>query len=199
MLLFAREKLAFLAVPKTGSTAWAEALGDRADMVLRGPPALRHITLRRFRNRLLPILERSGVTGIETVAVIREPEAWLGSWYRYRARPALDGLPVSTRGISFETFVTAYLAEDRPPYADLGAQARFVAPGRDGRGVDYLFRHDAPAALAAFLEARLGGPIALPVRNVSPPMALDLSAATRARLRRERAEDFALYEALAAS
>ncbi|TCP40818.1 gamma-glutamyl kinase [Rhodovulum marinum] len=198
MLLFARERLALLAVPKTGSTAWAAALGERADMVVRAPPPLKHMTLRRFRTRLVPVLERAGLTGIETVAVIRQPEEWLGSWYRYRARPALAGRAASTRGISFEDFVIAYLGTDRPAYADLGSQSRFVAPGSDRRGVDHLFRYDDPKALLDFMQTRLGEPIKLPRRNASPTAPLNLSAATRARLRRERAEDFALYDALGA-
>ncbi|TCO72426.1 gamma-glutamyl kinase [Rhodovulum euryhalinum] len=198
MLLFVRERLAVLAVPKTGSTALAAALCDRADMVVRAPPRLKHVTLRRFRARLLPLVEEAGITGIETAAVIREPEDWLRSWYRYRQRPALDGKPTSTRGIGFDAFVRAYLAETRPPWADLGSQARFVAPGRDGRGVDHLFRHDDPDALIAFLESRLGGPITLPRSNRSPVMDTALSRETRAMLRTARAEDFLLYEALAA-
>ncbi|MGC9419159.1 MAG: gamma-glutamyl kinase [Rhodovulum sp.] len=199
LLLFARERLALLAVPKTGSTAWAAALGPRADMVMRAPPPLKHMTLRRFRNRLLPLLEQAGVTDVETVAVVRQPEDWLGSWYRYRARPALNGRDTSTLGISFDDFVNAYLGTDRPAYARLGSQARFVAPAKDGRKVDHLFRYEDQERLVEFMQARLGVPVDLPRRNASRPAALDLSEATRARLRRQRSEDFALYEELAVS
>lgn len=199
MLLFARERLALLAVPKTGTTAWETALADHADMVLRAPPALKHMTLARFQRAVLPMVEKAGVNGVETLAVIREPEDWLGSWYRYRRRPALDGKPVSTRAVSFDAFVRAYLGEDRPAYADLGSQARFLKPAEGQRAIDHLFRHDAPETLRAFVEARLGMRVTLARKNESEPVALDLSPATRALLRRERAEDFALYETQAVS
>ncbi|SIO15673.1 hypothetical protein SAMN05444722_0641 [Rhodovulum sp. ES.010] len=199
MLLFAREKIVLLSVPKTGTSAWAAALGAQASLVLRAPPALKHMPLRRFRRRLLPLLEASGVTGLEIVAVMRAPEDWLGSWYRYRRRPALNGQPASTGSVSFDAFVRAYLAEDRPAYADLGSQARFLDPGDSGPPVDHLFRYENPGALVAFLESRLGRRIDLPRRNRSPAMPLALSPATRTRLRAERAADFALYESIAAA
>lgn len=199
MLLFAKEKLVFLSVPKTGSSAWSAALGDRADMVLRAPPALKHMTLQRFRRRIEPLFASAGVTGLQVVAVMREPEDWLGSWYRFRQRPALDGQPASTRGVGFDAFVRAYLAEDRPAFADLGSQARFLDPGNTGPPAEHLFRYADSGALIDFIEARLGDRITLPRRNASPRMALTLSDETRAMLRHARAADFALYETLAMS
>ena len=41
MLVFYKERLAFLAVPKTGSTAYHTALRDRADLVVTDPPDLK--------------------------------------------------------------------------------------------------------------------------------------------------------------
>ncbi|MBN2905251.1 MAG: gamma-glutamyl kinase [Rhodobacteraceae bacterium] len=194
MLLFAKQRLVLLAVPKTGSTAWTAALASRADMVFRGPPGIKHMSLRRYQRHIAPLLETAGAPALETVAVIREPEDWLGSWYRYRQRPAVEGQPVSTKGVSFDAFVQAYLCDDRPAYADLGRQARFVAPIKGRRGVDHLFRYDDPDGLRRFVEGRLGGPITLPRRNESPVMALTLSAQTRALLRRDCAADYALYD-----
>lgn len=194
MLLFVKEKISFLSVPKTGTTAWHAALGMRADLAMRAPPAMKHMTLRRWQTMLQPALERAGVHGIETVAVIREPEDWLGSWYRYRQRPSLAGTPVSTRGLSFEDFVRAYLDEDRPPFADIGSQARFLTPAPGGRPLDRLFRHDDPATLRKFVEARLDQRVHLARRNESPPMTLALSRGTRAQLQRACRADYELYE-----
>ncbi len=48
MLVFTKERLAFLAVPKTGSTAYHSALAARADMVVTAPPELKHANLFRY-------------------------------------------------------------------------------------------------------------------------------------------------------
>lgn len=199
MLLFAKEKLALLAVPKTGTSAWHAALGPTADLAFRSPPPLKHMPLRRFQRTVGPMLKRAGIEEIETVAVIREPESWLGSWYRYRQRLGLEGQPESTRGVSFDAFVRAYLSDDRPAYANLGSQARFVTPRHGGRRIDRLFRYEDQGAFLSFLEARLGRAVQLPRRNVSPEMELKLSAETRALLHAARAEDFALYQGLFAA
>jgi len=199
MLIFTEEKLVLLAVPKTGTTAWEAVLGARADIVLRAPPRMKHMTLARFQAVLLPQLERAGCHGLETAAVLRAPEDWLGSWYRYRQRPALDGTPASTQGIPFEAFVQAYLSDDRPAYADLGHQARFVRPKPGHPAVDHLFRYEDQAGLAAFLASRLGPVAAPPRRNASQDQILSLSETTRDQLRRDRAADFALYEGISPS
>ncbi len=42
MLVFFKERLAFLSVPKTGTTAYETALRSRADLVISEPPMLKH-------------------------------------------------------------------------------------------------------------------------------------------------------------
>lgn len=196
MLVFWDERLVFLATPKTASTAVEVALESLASVAVQRPKELKHTPAGRYRRFLQPFLERaSGGASFTVVALMREPIDWLGSWYRYRQRDDIADPAKSTAGMSFEAFVEGWLADPRPPFADVGSQARFLS--WDGRpGVDRVFRYEALGGFIAFLEDRLRCEIVLPTINVSPPGALDLSEATKARLRRRAAEDFRLYESL---
>lgn len=98
MLVFWKENLVFLAVPKTGTTAIEGALSPKAAMVLRDPPQIKHAPLYRYGRFLQPMFEKAGGKNPETIAVIRDPVEWLSSWYRYRNRHALVGHKNSTRG-----------------------------------------------------------------------------------------------------
>lgn len=129
------------------------------------------------------------------VALMREPIDWLGSWYRYRQRDAIPIKERSTRGMDFDSFVTAHLANPCPGFADVGSQARFLDPG-NGPGIDRVFRYENIGAFIEFLEDRLDFEIILPRLNVSPEGSTQLAPETEARLRRERAADFALYATL---
>ncbi|MFE3835678.1 hypothetical protein [Pseudogemmobacter sonorensis] len=223
MLVFWEARLVFLATPKTGSTAIAEALESRAAISVQRPPLLKHTTVHRFRRFLGPYLEAASKDEWCVVALMREPRDWLGSWYRFRQRPDQTDARKSTRGMDFDSFVEAWCAPTRPAFADVGSQARFLRP-RQGQGVDRLFRYEDMAGFTAFLAERLDGAgsgpeaaapgtagsgaagsgvagsgtggIALPRVNVSPEADLALSPATEARLREVAAEDFALYESL---
>jgi len=196
MLIFWEQRLAILATPKTGSTAIEVALSPLAAISVERPPALKHTTAFRFQRFLRPWLERSAGAPFTVAALMREPLDWLGSWYRYRQREDIDGDPNSTAGLDFEAFVEGYLADPRPAWADVGSQARFLE-GKDGRGVDALFRYEAIEGFVAFLEDRLGCAIELPRVNVSPARPLGLSEGVRARLTARLADDYALYRRIA--
>ncbi len=197
LLVFYKERLVLLAVPKTGTTALHAALRDRADMVVSAPPELKHAPLYRYDRFFRPMFEKACKTGMDTIAVMREPVGWLGSWYRYRRRPAMQGHPNATHDISFDDFVQAYARGARPGFANVGSQARFLAPRPGGAGVTHLFRYESPARLLDFLADRLGGIPDLPRKNVSPEMTLDLSPGTNSKFRRKCAEEFALYQSIA--
>ena len=194
MLVFWKARLVLLAVPKTGSSAYETALAPHASMTVLDPPELKHAPVYRYNRFFRPMFEKMGHDHMELVAVIREPVSWLGSWYRYRQRDFLDGRPTSTRGISFDAFVQAYCTGERPPFANVGSQAKFVEPRPNGTEVSRLFRYENQAGLIAFLEDRLGVSVDLPRENVSPRGDLGLSAETEAKLRRRCAADFALWD-----
>ena len=121
MLIFYKERLAFLSVPKTGTTAYETALRDRADMVISEPAMLKHAPVYRYNRFLRPMFTNVCDVELELLAVMREPISWLGSWWRYRQRPFMKGKPNSTQGISFDDFVLAYLKGKKPGFADVGA------------------------------------------------------------------------------
>ena len=194
MLISIDKRLAFLAMPKTGTTSLHKALARHCEIRFGRSPRPKHMNQRVFEEFMLPYLREIGAGDTETFCVIREPVDWLGSWYRYRSRAKPDKAPRSTQGISFEDFVEGYLAKPQPVYAKVGRPTRFVA-GMSGKpAVTHMFRYENIAGMVAFLEKRFGKTIRMPKVNVSPSAGeMTLSPALRARLEIERAEDFALY------
>lgn len=195
MLVFWKERLVLLAVPKTGTTALHRALGPKASMVWRDPPNLKHTPVQRFARFVEPMFAQAGGAGFETVASVRHPVDWLSSWYRYRHRDDLVGHPNSTRGISFDAFVTEYTKAKPAPFAALGSQARFVRNKDHSIGVTHLFRYEQQDKLFAFLEDRLGARLDVQRLNVSPAMEVGLSPDVAALVARECADEFAVWEA----
>lgn len=194
MLVFWEQRLAFLATPKTGSTAIAAALESLAAVSVQRPPLLKHTTVHRYRRFIGPFLEAASKDSFTLVALMREPADWLGSWYRFRQREETEAAK-STRDISFDDFVRAWCQDPRPEFADVGSQGKFLRP-RQGVGVDRLFRYEEIGTFVHFLEERLGCEIILPRLNVSPLGATEMTAATAALLREVAVEDFALYQTL---
>lgn len=197
MLVFMKEKLVILAVPKTGTTALSEALSTQADIVVNNPPELKHAPVFRYNRFFRPMFEKAcGVEDLDIMAVMREPVDWLGSWYRYRRRDFMKGKPNATHDISFDEFVLEYCKEDRRGFANVGSQAKFLEPRPNGTEVTHLFRYENQGAIKAFLEERLNVSLDLPQSNVSPKMDLHLSPDVLKTLREQRAEEFDLYNSL---
>lgn len=194
MLVFWKEKLVFLAVPKTGTTALEAALAPHAAIVIRDPPELKHSAVYRYRRWLQPFFEKAGGQTMETMAVVRHPVDWLKSWYKYRHRDGLVGHPNSTRDIDFDTFVDDFCRADPPPHAKVGSQAKFLLEESGSLGVDHLFQYEDQGRLMTFLEARLGLRPEVRRLNVSPALTLELSPETHQRLLRKRPEEFAVWE-----
>jgi hypothetical protein len=196
MLVFYKERLAFLSVPKTGTTAYETALAPHADMVITEPPMLKHAPVYRYNRFIRPMFERVCDVELEVMAVMREPVSWLGSWYRYRQRPFMQGKPNSTHDISFDDFVLAYMKGNKPGFADVGSQAQFLKSQPNGTGVTHLFRYEDQPALLGFLQERLDVTLSLGRENVSPQMELALSKDVADRFRRKCADEFELYHSI---
>ncbi|WP_050602518.1 sulfotransferase family 2 domain-containing protein [Ruegeria sp. 6PALISEP08] len=195
MLVFYEERLAFLAVPKTGSTAYHTALRDRADLVVTHPPELKHATVRRYDRFFQNIFQKVCHTEMEIIAIVREPIDWLGSWYRFRGRDDLQGHPRSTRDMSFDRFVQAYMQSPRPDFADVGSQSKFFQTRSSSTGTILTFKYDHQDKILDFLQTRLNTQIALQQENVSPLKDLSLSPETEVQFRETHAAEFALYDA----
>ncbi|WP_299141073.1 gamma-glutamyl kinase [uncultured Tateyamaria sp.] len=196
MLVFYKANLAFLSVPKTGTTAYENALRDHADMVISEPPTLKHAPVYRYNRFVRPMFVNVCKVELELMAVMREPISWLGSWWRYRQRPFMAGRPNATHDVSFDDFVQAYMKGKKPSFADVGSQLKFLETQPNGVGVTHLFRYEDQARLQSFLTDRLGVSFDLGRANVSPSVPMSLSPDVEEKLRRKCADEFALYESI---
>ncbi len=197
MMIFCKEKLVFLAVPKTGSTAIEAALAPFASASFVRPPEIKHMTHKRFNRFLRPWLAMEGVHDVKTIAVMREPVSWLGSWYRYRARDALKGHINSTATISFDKFVEAYLmTENRPAFAMIGSQAQQLSRKQGEIEIDHLFRYEEIGRLMKFLEERFGSTLVLRRFNVSPQLDISLSTTVLQKFQDKYPRDFETYDGI---
>lgn len=197
MLVFYKERLVFLSMPKTGSTAYQTALSPHADFVITDPPQLKHAPIYRYNRFFQPMFEKACKVEMETLAVMREPISWLGSWYRYRQRPFMKDNTNSTAGISFDEFVQTYMEGQSAGFANVGVQSRFLQPRPKGSPVTHLFRYEDQPRLIAFLENRLGLQIKLEKENVSPQIELQLSSGVESTFRTKFASEFNLYDSIA--
>ncbi|RYU57747.1 hypothetical protein EWI61_12165 [Methylolobus aquaticus] len=196
MLISTQYKFAFLCMPKAASTSVDSALRPYSEIITRG--RYKHMNYRQFERFFLPLLRARGkARAIETLCIVREPIGRLESWYRYRSRLDPNGSgPLgkhSTRDITFDQFVEAYLSSAPPEFARIGRQCDFVFNKRGKVGVKRLFALENMERLAAFLETLLGQSISIPILNKSPALPINLSPDLTQRLRKALAEDYALY------
>lgn len=196
MLVFYKAKLAFLSVPKTGTTAYEASLREYADLVISEPPILKHAPVYRYNRFIRPMFVQVCETELEIMAVMREPISWLGSWWRYRQRPFMQGKPNATHGVSFDEFVLAYMKGNSPGFADVGSQLKFLEAQPNGTAVSHLFRYENQASLNRFLRDRLGVNVELTRKNVSPDIPVVLSRDIEDRFRRKFSDEFALYDSI---
>lgn len=196
MLIFWKARLVFLAVPKTGTSAYESALGNKASAIISDPPELKHAPFYRYCRFIRPAYRQVMKVEMETMAVIREPVSWLGSWYRYRKRPFMKGRQNSTHDIDFDTFLNEHLCGAPPSRANVGRQSRFVSPTKDGDHITHLFRYEDQEKILDFLQERLKCKINLGTRNASPPEHLHYSPKTHAKLERKYAHEFELWNGL---
>lgn len=193
MLVFFKERLVLFSVPKTGTTALQTALRDRAEIVIANPPELKHTPLYRYNQFFKPMFSEVSSDEMETMAVVREPIDWLGSWYRYRRRQYMKGRPNSTHEVSFDDFVLAYMKAPRPGFANVGSQERFLRPPTGSAPVTHLFKYDSLPLAIQYLEGRLSVKLTLERENLSPEMALYLSPEIERKFRQHHARDFEIY------
>lgn len=194
MLVFWKENLVLLAVPKTGSTALEGALAPRASLVLRDPPELKHAPCYRYKRFLKPLFKQVGGQNPELMAIVRNPIDWLGSWYRYRTRDDLIGHENSTHNVSFDDFVHEYCKGSPAPFAKVGSQSRFLRINDGEIGAQHLFQYEQWDKVITYLEERLAMTITLKQKNVSPKMDLQLSDAVASKLRDKRSDEFEVWD-----
>ena len=69
MFVILQQKLAFLAIPKTGTTSIEKALRGEADIIMRKPPQVKHMTVMTFESFIRPYLKKIGVYKLVQIAV----------------------------------------------------------------------------------------------------------------------------------
>jgi len=182
-----------LSMPKTGSTALQSHFGRHAQVVVRNPPGMKHMTAGTFEEVFTPWFERFGFArdSYETVALVRHPVDRARSWWRYRARPQVQGRPNYTGDMTFDEFAER-LVDGR---ITLGTAHNFVTGARGEVIVDRLYRHEHLEQAATWMAERLGVPVPdLRAVNASPPRTGELSPAVHRRLEEHLAADVAIYE-----
>ena len=83
---------------------------------------------------------------------------------------------------------------DKPPFANVGSQAKFLEPRPNGVRINHLFRYENQPALRAFVEDRLSVTLDLPRTNVSPKLDLEISQEVVQRFRRKCAAEYEIWE-----
>lgn len=194
MLLFANANLVLFSMPKTGSTAYHSLLRNKADIAFSGRQDCKHMNVRRYERFIAPYVNEVLKAQPETVAVMRDPLAHLGSWFRYRQRPSIKSSPKSTAGISFDEFLLAYMRnKNRPALANVGSQFGFVSTSRGEIGVTHLFAYEKGDLLSKFLQKRLKTDCTTEMLNISPKIELTVKPEIEEQLRKHLAKDFALH------
>lgn len=200
MLVLQKAGLVYLANPKTATQSLRATLGPFAKATPKDTGA-KHINAAIYARKWAAHIAADLGAAPQTFAVMREPLEHLNSWYRYRQRDALRGHENGTHDISFATFIEAVLHPDPPAFARIGRQARFLGFLGGAPPVQLLFDYAQLDLLIVFLNERLGANLALPNRNVSPPVGAGegaaLPEALMAQLRHDLAVEFALYARVA--
>ena len=195
MLVFSTQSLAFIAVPKTGTTAIEMALKPKADIVFT--KRYKHMTAQRFHRKVAPFLDQQFDLRPERFAVMRDPEEQIRSWFRYRTRDQNADKGNDTIGKSFDEFVLAVISDDPPPFAGIGSQYNMLTSAAGKVLVHHLFAHeDKLTNVQNFLSGRFGETIDFRHRNVSPQVPAPLDPSLRKRLVAARAAEFDLYARL---
>ncbi len=180
-------------MPKAASTSIELALFPHCDIAFINNPRVKHIRYRRYKRFILPYIDQSGFGPLETTCLFREPTDWLFSWYRYRSRDKIKTKPQSTANMSFDEFVSRYMAEDANVY-DIGRTSLFVIDHDSKPAVDHIFRYENLPAYTKFLESRFEEKFDFEHLNESPKREFTLSAQLKTQLEEFLAPEYEIYE-----
>lgn len=194
MQIYLKAGLAFVAVPKTGSTAVHKTLSHDTDIVLRG--TLKHFTAAAYRRRIAPFINNAFGVEAELFAVMRDPMDSLGSRFRYRSSEIFDGRPRSTKGLTFTQFAEGFVSDTPPKWAASESQLSFITKKRKAIMVDHLFSYNSLDKLEAFLSERFEKKISLRTTNVSPKHDMALSEELEGKMREKIVRDYEIFDRL---
>jgi hypothetical protein len=194
MLVSVDARLAFLAMPKAGSTAIEHALKPYSDIIYSGRPDFTHMTARSFNSQMRPFFRYRKIEGIETTCLMRHPVSWLSSWYRYFSQDQFKGQPQSTAGMTFNAFADLYLSMDNEAIKSIARPWDFVR-GQNGKlAVNHVYRYEDMPTFIAFLEKRFGQKLKIERVNVSPERPAALSPKVLREVENYFSLEFDIYE-----
>jgi hypothetical protein len=154
----------FLAGLRSGSTSIERVLGPDCHIRLIETRFGKHMTLAEVERHLPWIFQCRAADTFHAFGVVRDPADYLASLYRFHQKPDFDGMPHSTRGMPFATFLAEWVPRSwhAQPQID-----RFVAPrARIPRVQIWNFPH--LDVMARDLLQRFRPGLALPRLNYSP-------------------------------
>ncbi|MEP2534220.1 hypothetical protein [Shimia sp.] len=192
VLVFFKQNLAFLSVPKTGTTAFEIAMRPMADIVFT--KGVKHMTVGKFHKRFAPFLKATYNVAPERLAVMRDPVDVIRSWYKYRSPDRMGDNPYCHGGVSFDEYVLDVISDKPSKAAGIGSQVSFLTLGNGAMPVHHLVAYDRQRLLRDFLAERFGKEIEPKPKNVSPEMPAEISPDTERKLRAARPAEFALFD-----
>jgi hypothetical protein len=172
MLASVDHKFVMLLQPKSGTTALEDALRPHAQFHVGGTPRWKHLDYREFKEIFGDYFEGQGC---EIFGVMRDPISTMKSWYRFRSRDELVNTRpwMSTKGRSFDEFVTAWSEENGPAFAHYRRPSEFFRAADGSIAPITYYRYESLTDLVDVLSEKIGTRITLPVRNESPSMEID--------------------------
>ena len=174
MLISVKHNFVFFCTPKCASNSIEAMLQPFSDISLLGPPYFRHTNFRRYNKYISPFIENATRgDSLETICLVRDPISWLYSYYRFRSRfqirnPNHPRFSSSTYKISFAEFVSAYMSQDPPPFADVGCQFNFVKNELDQIGIEKLCPYENIEDFIQYMSRKVESPLKIGFKNVSP-------------------------------
>ncbi len=205
MLVFVKEKLVIIDVPKCATTSINSALRSQASIVIGGSPNLKHLKFQESFNFLQVLFSgKFNIKEFQFVSLYRNPVDWMYSWYCYRSRTDLQNplhpnhLNRIPEGTSFENFCQTYLDDgERQKFHPHHNQFDFVSDVNGRLGIDNCFSFNSLGFFESWLSDRLKKKVIFPKKNYSRSRGgSDLSSDTFDSFRSKYPKDFRLAEML---
>jgi len=172
-------------MPKCASTSIEVAIKPHCNINYAGHPILKHMDARTFNKWVLPPCEQAN-PHIESICLMRDPLDWIESWYRYRTRDGLIRHKNYTGDISYNEFITRYIAGE----TGIDNQFNFQI------GIDRIIPLTRIDLFSKFISKKIGTKIVIPKLNVSPGKRTYLDPILKKNLIKHLSKDINLYKSI---
>ena len=189
MLISLSHRFLFVANVKTASSSIEAALRPFAEIAISETRFGKHIGFAEIEERFDFIFRKEPLANFFKFAVVRDPLDMLISLYASHQKPAFEGKPHYTGGLSFAEFLPLFRARQS---WQLAPQASRLADRQGRMRMDYLIDFDRLEEQFAEVLRLIGLPeIALPRHNESPDVITpaDVPPALRRQIAQEYRQD----------